>query len=1030
MTDRKSGIKYLIDTGSDLSILPRAAIHHYRPPTAFCLSAANNSTISTYGTQRMELDLGLRRALTWDFTIADVSEPIIGADFLAYYRLMPDVANSRLVDNVTGLTATGFRRSTNTPSAKLVQAENCKYASLLCQFPALTRPPGAPKQVQHETVHFINTTDGPPVSCRPRRLAPERLAIAKAEFAAMIKEGIIRPSSSQWSSALHLVPKKSGAWRPCGDYRALNARTIPDRYPVPLLRDYNHALHGTTIYTVLDCAKAYTQIPVAEKDIPKTAIITPFGLFESMYMTFGLRNAAQTWQRFIDSVLQGLPFCFAYLDDILIFSATEEEHQQHLKAVFERLEQYGVVLNTTKCIFGQSEVDFLGHRISAAGSLPLPDKVQAILQIQKPNTVKELRRFLGMLNFYRQHLPRAADLQEPLTAALTGTKIKRNSLVKWTETMNSAFDAAKHSLANAALLAHPKLDAPLAVVVDASLKAIGAALQQWTNGSWQPLAFYSHKLSQSQQKWSAYDRELLAIYQAIKYFRPQIEARDFVIYTDHKPLTYAFRRNSNNCSPRQFNQLEFIAQFTTKIEHVSGIDNVVADCLSRVNSISSPIDFTALAEAQQSDNELQELLKVEDTALQMQLINVPGTDVKLYCDVSTGRSRPFLPAQFRKQAFDNLHNLSHPGVRPTFRLVSKRFVWPGMEKNCREWTRSCIPCQRSKVSRHVRAPVGKFPDVSSRFAHVHLDVVGPLTPSNGQRYLLTIIDRFTRWPEAVPLDNISAETLASAFVSTWLSRFGCPLHITTDRGRQFESELFAKLARFCGYVHHKTTSYHPASNGLIERWHRSLKSALMCHDSAWTTALPIVLLGLRNAYKPDIDASSAELVFGEALRLPGEFVDTKFLQSTTQDQSDLLCRLRERIACFRPQQGSRHGTPYCYVHQDLDKCSHVMLRTDGVKPALQAPYTGPHRVLQRGARTLEIAVNGKATTVSVDRVKPAYIFQDVSPAEVSRDLLKPTEPAPQTQPKLQTQQLPASVPQPVRTTRSGRHVHFPARFRR
>lgn len=1005
-------------------------MYRYRPPTAFRLTAANNSSIATYGTQRMELNLGLRRPYTWDFTVADVTEAIIGADLLAHYRLLPDVANTRLVDSVTGLAITGFHRSPTIHSAKLVQVSGGQYAEMLSHYPNLTRPPGAPKRVLHDTVHYIKTTDGPPVACRPRRLAPDRLAIAKAEFDSMIREGIMRPSKSPWSSALHLVPKKGGAWRPCGDYRALNSRTVPDRYPVPLLRDYNYALHGATVFSVLDCAKAYTQIPVATEDIPKTAIITPFGLFESMFMTFGLRNAAQTWQRFIDSVLQGLPQCFAYLDDILVFSANPEQHRQHLKEVFERLEHNGVVLNVDKCIFGQPEVTFLGHKISAAGSLPLSEKVDAILQLPRPTTIKELRRYLGMLNFYRRHLPKTAELQAPLTAALAGPKVKGSSPVQWTEAMCAAFEATKQSMADAALLAHPKLDAPLALVVDASQTAIGAALQQWAENSWQPLAFYSHKLSPSQRKWSTYDRELLAVYQAVKYFRPQVEARVFTIYTDHKPLTFAFKRNSANCSPRQFNYLEFVAQFSTDIRHISGINNVVADCLSRINTISCSIDYSALAKAQQEDNELLAYVNDASSSLKLQLVDVPGEAIQLYCDVSRGQPRPFLPSAFRRQAFNTVHELSHPGVRPTFRLVSQRFVWPGMQKDCREWVRSCLKCQRSKITHHVQAPIGDFPDTTARFAHVHLDVVGPLPPSNGQRYLLTMIDRYTRWPEAVPVDNITADTLASAFASTWLARFGCPLHITTDRGRQFESDLFAQLAKFCGYTHHKTTSYHPASNGMIERWHRSLKAALMCHEETWTSALPVVLLGLRTTYKSDIGSSVAELVYGETLRLPGEFVDADKIEKATQDQPEFLRRLREHISKIRPPQASRHGTPPSFVHQDLEHCTHVMLRTEGVKPPLQAPYSGPYEVIQRHKQTMNILINGKATTVSINRVKPAYIFHDTPFSTAQRKRLHSSDRDATSQQTSNATQHPApdAIPSPTRTTRSGRRVRFPARF--
>lgn len=1022
VTDRKTGRKFLVDTGSDLSIIPRDKQHKYRPTTMFNLSAANNSIIRTYGLQQMELDLGLRRALTWNFTVADVSEPIIGADFLAHYQLLPDVAQAKLLDKVTGLSTTGFRRRAATSDVRVIQSAVDGYAHLLEQFPSLTRPPGAPQKVCHNTVHYINTTPGPPISCRPRRLAPDRYAIARAEFDTMLNEGIIRPSSGPWSSPLHLVPKKDGAWRPCGDYRALNARTIPDRYPVPLLKDYNHALAGKGIFTVLDCAKAYTQIPVADEDIQKTAIITPFGLFESLYMTFGLRNAAQTWQRFVDSVLRGLHHCsFAYLDDILVYSATPEEHERHLLEVFSRLDKFGVVLNTAKCVFGKTEVTFLGHLISSEGSRPLPEKIEAILRIPRPETAKELRRYLGVLNFYRNHLPHAAELQEPLTAALAGPKTKGKAPILWTPAMIKAFEASKKSVAEAALLAHPSLDAPLAVVVDASQSAVGAVLQQYVNDAWQPLAFFSRKLTPTQQQYSAYDRELLAIYAAIKYFRTQLEARVFTIYTDHKPLTYAFRQNNNKCSPRQFNQLEFISQFSTDIRHISGLNNVVADCLSRISAVSQTVDLAQLAKAQESDPELRDCINDSTSDLQLKLVEVPASDTKIYCDVSHGKTRPFVPLVLRKQVFQTLHGLCHPGIRATVKLVRSRYVWPGVEKDCRQWARACTQCQCCKVTRHVRSPLGSFPETTERYAHIHVDVVGPLPPSEGQRYLLTIIDRFTRWPEAIPVDNISTETLAAAFMSQWVARFGCPLHITSDRGRQFESDLFTKLSSFCGAVHHSTTSYHPASNGMVERLHRSLKTALMCHDVNWTTALPFVLLGLRTTHKPELNVSPAELVYGETLRLPGELVDPSTVPKVDADSPHFINMLRERMAQIRPQPASWHGERPVFVHKELNKCTHVMLRREGVKPALTPPYTGPHKVINRGEKTFEIIVNGKRNVVSVDRVKPAFVIDEPVDRHQHSTNTQPSPVAVQPTPRPPTTT-------PARKTRSGRSVRFPAKY--
>ncbi len=639
--------------------------------------------------------------------------------------------------------------------------------------------------------------------------------------------------------------------------------------------------------------------------------------------------------------------------------------------------------------------------------------------------MKQLQAFLGLFNFYRRFIPAAAKIVLPLTRSLRGGQ-KGSQPLAWSLAMAAAFQAARVALSSSAVLAHPVAGAELSLVTDASATHVGAVVQQRCHGqAWRPLGFFSAQLNKAEINYSAFDRELLAVVAAIRHFRYILEGRNFVVFTDHKPLVGALHRRSDPISARQQRHLSFIAEFAPCIRHITGHSNIVADTLSRPSSECSafpcsgsaatviadachgpgaadqgstevkvpsgssvppatagsppslsPVDLVALAAAQPSCPDCQRARS--SPSLRVSEISLQGAPILV--DTSSGVFRPIVPEVFRRPIFDAVHSLAHPGIRATKRLISSRFVWPGLASQVAAWCRDCQSCQRGKVTSQPSAPPGHIANPTQHFSHLHIDLVGPLpTSRDGYTHLFTVIDRSTRWAEAIPLRSTSAASCADALVSGWVSRFGVPEQVTSDRGRQFCSSIWDALSRQLGIKMRFTNAYHPQSNGLVERFHRRLKEALRARlaDTDWPQHLPWVLLGLRAAPREDSGISAAELVYGCPLSLPGQF-----LSAAEPPPDTFVSQLRSSLPCVSDPT----GCPPLAAPPPLAMrtASFVYVRSPPLSPGLAPAYRGPYRVRVPGQKYFVVDVGGSPTAVSVDRLKPHLRKAPLSPAPPSR----------------------------------------------
>ena len=627
--------------------------------------------------------------------------------------------------------------------------------SLQKEFPEVFDHEKRKRIIKHSVVATVDTSTEVPVHSNARRLNPEQYKALKSELTRLLDHGVLERSQSPWASPIVMVKKKSGDWRLCADFTNLNKVLRVQKYSLPNINDFAALAHGCKWFSALDVADAYYNIPVDPSHRHKLTIATPLGNYRYNYLPMGLASSSCYYQRLMNEALSNIPQVFCYLDDIIIMSKSLKEHQQTLRQVFARLKDHGLVVKASKCIVAVQSLTFLGYNVASDGFSPLPAKVEAIRAFQLPRTKKQLRTYLGMYQFYARFVRGCSQWLQPLYNLVASTS-PRNPIA-WDDTLVRNFEDSKNALADATQLAFPDPDANTELVTDASGTCIGCVLQQTKNGVTTPLAFWSKGLTQAQENWSVFEKELFACYASLKHFRYYLEAKDFVLRTDHRPIVTKFYSETRAASPRQERFFDFISQMTNRVEHVKGIENV-ADLFSRpvpmhpdLSSVlphpeNSGIDYVEMATKQRDDSDIQRLKNNDKTNLHLVEVLLGNTDLTILCDDSQGRLRPVVPKSMHFRVFQHFHSISHPGIKAGVKLIGRIFVWYDMRRDITRWTRECQQCARSKIHRHTVAPLQSVtPPPKGRFTHIYVDLTGPLPVSEGYSYIMVIVDRFSRF---------------------------------------------------------------------------------------------------------------------------------------------------------------------------------------------------------------------------------------------------------------------------------------------
>lgn len=840
-----------------------------------------------------------------------------------------------------------------------------------------------------QVMHVIDTGDAKPIKQRHYTMSPARQKLVEEELDKMLDLDIVEPSKSPWSAPIVLLDKPDGSRRFCINFKALNAVTKPDAYPLPKVTHILDRLRDARYLSSLDIKSAFWQIPLDPDSKEKTAFTVPGrGLYHFNAMPFGLHNAPATWQRFIDSVLgpELEANVFVYLDDIIVVSSNFEKHLEVLDKVLKRLRDAKLTINKAKCKFCRSELKYLGYMIDSEGLRVDPDKVESILKIPPPKNAKEVRQFVGTASWYRRFIPDFSTRLYPLTCML-----KKGKKFEWTVDTQTSWDDIRSCLIKSPILSCPNFDKPFTIACDASGVGLGAVLSQESETGEVVVAYASRTLSRGEQNFSATERECLAVLWAIEKFRPYVEGTKFTVITDHFSLLWLY--NLKDPQGRLARWALRLQPYDFTLVHRKGKDNVVPDMLSRLPSReggpqNEPVHVNSVDEVR-VDPDLKDkwhhkmVSAIQENPDRYPLWRVDkGILFKLVMDKWESSNedscwREVLPKNRRPSILAEYHDAvtaGHLGIFKTFKRIQQRYYWPKMRHDIAKYVKNCQICQRTKYDQDRPAGLlGSRRSVDAPWTMLCADLMGPFPRSSkGYKYLLVVSDTFTKFTLLFPLRAATAATVARHILDDVFMVYGVPKYLICDNGSEFVGTPVKRLAEEYKVKLLLNASRHPQANP-TERTNRTLICMLRAYikdnHRLWDHDLPKIGFALRSAVSEATGFTPAYLTFGRELNASGSgfglLKDWTQLPETLEDKpTDNMKKLVEVYKFVKTNLEKSHQRNEKHYNlrrrkAEFDVGDSVLKRNfvqssaaDYFSSKLTHRYVGPYKISQKISPTV------------------------------------------------------------------------------